>query len=483
MLADGRFLAAGRTPAGQAAVARFTAAGELDTTWAADQPVPGLLVVAAQSGRHARRAHRPAPTARSCWAAPRWRSTSRRRCSSPGSPPTVISTRRSAPPASSSRPPAPRRSWAASPSPPTGTSSLAATSSGSETDRGLLVRLTAAGVRDATLRHGRRGRASASAAPARRSSTSRSTARGASTSRAAGATTPRHQLFVARLTTAGALDPPTAPAAPATRSPTSTARRRRLRGRRPAAARRRRRHRARRRHRQERDRPRLAPGRPRPLHPGGRPGRGVRDRRHAHAGHLALARLRRGRARLAPGRRVRRRRRRRASAPPRSSGSPATTRTAAPTPRSTPPTPPPPTRPTCRSAPAASDRIFALALTPQGRLIAAGESQDAERERPLGDRPPRRRRTLPAGRRRGDAGSRPCPAARSGPARPSASTRPASTDPDGPIVQVRVGHRRRRDLRAHRREGARQLPRPDRRRRAPARHRRRRADARSPARR
>src|SRR5215203_4191369 len=45
MLPDGRFLAAGRTPGGQAAVARFTAAGELDPTWAADQPVPGLLVV------------------------------------------------------------------------------------------------------------------------------------------------------------------------------------------------------------------------------------------------------------------------------------------------------------------------------------------------------------------------------------------------------------------------------------------------------
>ena len=50
MLDDGRFLAAGRTPGGQAAVARFTAAGELDTTWAADQPVPGLLVVSAQVG-------------------------------------------------------------------------------------------------------------------------------------------------------------------------------------------------------------------------------------------------------------------------------------------------------------------------------------------------------------------------------------------------------------------------------------------------
>src|SRR4051812_17428409 len=50
MLADGRFLAAGLTPGGQAAVARFTAAGELDPTWAADQPVPGLLTVAAQAG-------------------------------------------------------------------------------------------------------------------------------------------------------------------------------------------------------------------------------------------------------------------------------------------------------------------------------------------------------------------------------------------------------------------------------------------------
>src|SRR4051794_37625758 len=50
MLADGRFLAAGRTTAGQAAVARFTAAGELDTTWASDQPTPGLLVVSAQAG-------------------------------------------------------------------------------------------------------------------------------------------------------------------------------------------------------------------------------------------------------------------------------------------------------------------------------------------------------------------------------------------------------------------------------------------------
>ena len=49
MLPDGRFLAAGRTPGGQAAVARFTAAGELDPTWAADQPVPGLLVVSAQN--------------------------------------------------------------------------------------------------------------------------------------------------------------------------------------------------------------------------------------------------------------------------------------------------------------------------------------------------------------------------------------------------------------------------------------------------
>ncbi len=46
MLDDGRFLAAGRTPAGQAAVARFTAAGELDPTWGTG----GLVVVTAQNG-------------------------------------------------------------------------------------------------------------------------------------------------------------------------------------------------------------------------------------------------------------------------------------------------------------------------------------------------------------------------------------------------------------------------------------------------
>jgi uncharacterized delta-60 repeat protein len=50
MLDDGRFLAAGRTPAGQAAVARFTAAGALDPTWASDQPTRGLLQVNAQVG-------------------------------------------------------------------------------------------------------------------------------------------------------------------------------------------------------------------------------------------------------------------------------------------------------------------------------------------------------------------------------------------------------------------------------------------------
>src|SRR3954465_10752851 len=50
MLDDGRFLAAGRRPGGEAAVARFPAAGELDTAWASDQPTPGLLVVSAQAG-------------------------------------------------------------------------------------------------------------------------------------------------------------------------------------------------------------------------------------------------------------------------------------------------------------------------------------------------------------------------------------------------------------------------------------------------
>ena len=50
MLADGRFLAAGphpRRPGGRRALHRR---GELDTTWAADQPTPGLLVVSAQAG-------------------------------------------------------------------------------------------------------------------------------------------------------------------------------------------------------------------------------------------------------------------------------------------------------------------------------------------------------------------------------------------------------------------------------------------------
>ena len=62
------------------------------------------------------------------------------------------------------------------------------------------------------------------------------------------------------------------------------------------------------------------------------------------------------------------------------------------------------------------DRISALAVTPQGRLIAAGDSRDAERAGPQRDRPPRRRRALPAGQRRGDVGA--------GGARPRGPARP-----------------------------------------------------------
>ena len=81
------------------------------------------------------------------------------------------------------------------------------------------------------------------------------------------------------------------------------------------------------------------------------------------------------------------------------------------------------------------DRIAALAVTPQGRLLAAGTSQTPSEQnlsaivRLGGDA------HSPQGSVAASPGSRPCPAARSGPARPSASTRSASTDPDGPIAK------------------------------------------------
>ena len=128
------------------------------------------------------------------------------------------------------------------------------------------------------------------------------------------------------------------------------------------------------------------------------------------------------------------------------------------------------------------DRILALAVTPQGRLLAAGESQT-----------PSETDLSAIVRLGGDAHS---PQASFTvtweQAVPGRAVRPgqtvgfdgsASTDPDGPIVKYEWDIDGDGSLRAHRRQGARQLPRPDRRRRAPARHRRRRPDRTPPARR
>ncbi|HMJ32435.1 MAG TPA: PKD domain-containing protein [Baekduia sp.] len=49
VLPDGRFLAAGQTTGDRAAVARFTAAGQLDQTFAADAAVPGVAIVPGQA--------------------------------------------------------------------------------------------------------------------------------------------------------------------------------------------------------------------------------------------------------------------------------------------------------------------------------------------------------------------------------------------------------------------------------------------------
>ncbi len=102
---------------------------------------------------------------------------------------------------------------------------------------------------------------------------------------------------------------------------------------------------------------------------------------------------------------------------------------------------------------------------PAGPPARGGHQPDAERAEPQRDRPPRRRRPRPAGQRQGHVGAgraRP-----RGPARPDRRLRRVRLDrPRRPDRQVRVGHRRRRHLRAHRREGPRQLPGADRRRRA-----------------
>ena len=290
------------------------------------------------------------------------------------------------------------------------------------------------------------------------------------------ATTPRHQLFVARLTTAGALDPaygaargyavanlngasaavyeveaaacastPTAPRSP---SPPSRARpapprtwsaspgspRRACWTRRsapPARARR-------------TSRPRTSSTRPRlvTLPDGGFVVGGAHGRRLHHA--------------------VRR--------------SPATTRTAAPDTTLNPANTTAANAANLQVGTGGVDRIVALALTPQGRLLAAGASQT-----------PSEQNLSAIVRLGGDAHAPQAAVAVTWEqAVPGRAVRPgqtvgfdasASTDPDGPIAKYEWDIDGDGDVRAHRRQGARQLPGPTIAGVTPARHRRRRADA------
>ena len=204
MLPDGRLIAAGRTTGGQAAVARFSAAGELDPTWAGDQPVPGLLVVSAQVG--------VIPAA--LVVLPGGRVLLGATTLAVDSTPSLLVSRLTADgqldPAfatggtlvTTSGPETELGGLAVTTD---GHILVAATSSGSGTDRGLLLRLTAAGVRDAgfgtngevAFRLGGSGTTFSDLA-----------LDGAGRVYLAGskATTPRRQLVVARLTPAGALD-------------------------------------------------------------------------------------------------------------------------------------------------------------------------------------------------------------------------------------------------------------------------------------
>ncbi|MDA0165226.1 PKD domain-containing protein [Solirubrobacter ginsenosidimutans] len=205
MLADGRFLAAGRTPAGQAAVARFTADGELDTTWAGDQPTPGLLVVAAQAGVT------PASLVvlsdgkvllgGTTLAVDFTPSLVIARLTADGHLDPTFATGGKL--VTTSGPESELSGLAVTGD---GHILVSATSSGSGTDRGLLVRLTAGGVRDAGFGTGgevafRLGGAGTTFFDVALDGAGRIYLTGAR------ATTPRHQLFVARLTTAGVLDP------------------------------------------------------------------------------------------------------------------------------------------------------------------------------------------------------------------------------------------------------------------------------------
>lgn len=206
MLGDGRFLAAGRAPGGQAAVARFTAAGELDTTWASDQPVPGLLVVTGQVGViPAALVARPdgsvllGGTTLAVGGAP---SLLVARMTSDGHLDQTFATGGKLITTSGPETVLANLAVAAD-----GRILVAATSSGgATTDRGLLVKLTAAGVRDATFgTNGEVGFRLGGAA----TTLSDLALDGAGRIYLGGsrASTPRQQMVVARLTAAGALDP------------------------------------------------------------------------------------------------------------------------------------------------------------------------------------------------------------------------------------------------------------------------------------
>jgi uncharacterized delta-60 repeat protein len=204
MLADGRFLAAGRNPDGQATVARFTADGALDTTWAADQPTPGVLVVTAQAGAT------PAalivlPDGKILLGATTLAndftpSLVVARLNADGHLDTTFATAGKI--ITTSGPETEMGNLAVTPD---GHILIAATSSGSGTDRGLVVRLTVAGARDTTFGTGgelgvRLGGAATTFADVAVDGTGRIYLSGSR------ATTPRHQMVVARVTTAGALD-------------------------------------------------------------------------------------------------------------------------------------------------------------------------------------------------------------------------------------------------------------------------------------
>ena len=231
-LDDGRLLAAGRTPSGQAAVARFTAAGALDTTWAADQPTPGVLVVSAQSG----------VTPASLVVLDNGRVLLGATTVAVDSTPSLLVARMTADGhldpgfatggvlVTTSGPEATLGGLAVMPDRHI---LVAGTSAGSGSDRGLLVRLTANGVRDAGFGANgevafRLGGAGTTFSDVGLDGAGRIYLAGSKVA-AAGV---RRQLVLARLTAAGALDgtygtpgspSPTSPAPPPRRSTSSRA--------------------------------------------------------------------------------------------------------------------------------------------------------------------------------------------------------------------------------------------------------------------